>query len=62
MLSGFKEFFGVEYAKKEVTRIFELVDVDHSGVIDFSEFIMATINKEEFLQDEKLYQAFKYFD
>lgn len=62
LLSGYQEFYGVEYAKDEVDRIFELVDVDHSGEIDFSEFVTATVSREQMLQDDKLEAAFKVYD
>jgi Ca2+-binding EF-hand superfamily protein len=41
-------------AEAEVDRIFELVDVDHSGEIEFSEFVTATVNRNALLQDDKL--------
>ena len=49
-------------AKEEVDRIFELVDVDHSNEIDFSEFVTATANRGNLLQEDKLKQAFAYYD
>ena len=49
-------------AKEEVDRIFALVDVDHSGEIDFTEFVTATVNRGNLLQDEKLLAAFRYYD
>lgn len=45
-----------------VDRIFKLVDVDNSGEIDFSEFVTATVNRSELLQEEKLKQAFNLYD
>jgi calcium-dependent protein kinase len=39
-----------------------LVDVDHSNEIDFSEFVTATVNRGNLLQDDKLRQAFAYYD
>jgi Ca2+-binding EF-hand superfamily protein len=36
-------------AKEEVDRIFSLVDVDHSGEIDFTEFVTATVNRGNLL-------------
>lgn len=36
--------------------------MDHSGEIDFSEFMTASVNKKTLLQNEKLQAAFKYFD
>ena len=62
MLKGYTEYYGAEQAGEEVKRIFELVDVDNSGEIDFSEFVTATVNKDNLLQDDKLRQAFKFYD
>ena len=62
LLNGFTEIYGEEYAKDEVDRIFALVDVDHSGEIDFSEFVTASVNKDNLLQDSKLRAAFEYYD
>ena len=39
-----------------------MVDADGSGEIDYSEWVVATINKTRLLSDEKLDQAFKLFD
>ena len=39
-----------------------MVDVDHSGEIDFSEFVTATVNRGNLLQDEKLKAAFAVYD
>ena len=49
-------------AKEEVDRIFEMVDVDHSNEIDFSEFVTATVNRGNLLSEEKLRKAFSYYD
>ena len=60
-MTGYQEFYG-DFAKEEVDRIFKLVDVDNSGEIDFSEFVTATVNRNELLNDEKLKQAFSLYD
>lgn len=62
LLVGYKKYYGEEMAKDEVDRIFELVDVDHSNEIDFSEFVTATANRGNLLQEDKLKQAFEYYD
>lgn len=62
LLSGFTDIYGEDYAKDEVDRIFALVDVDHSGEIDFSEFVTASVNKGDLLQENKLKTAFEYYD
>ena len=48
LLTGYKQFYG-DLAQDEVNRIFELVDVDHSGEIEFSEFVTATVNRNALL-------------
>jgi calcium-dependent protein kinase len=42
--------------------IFDKVDIDGSGGLDYSEWQIATINKRSILQEEKLLGAFKLFD
>jgi calcium-dependent protein kinase len=49
-------------AVDEVKKILERVDADGSGEIDYSEWIVATINKEKLLSPEKLKTAFSLFD
>lgn len=62
VLKGYTEFYGEELAENETKRIFALVDVDNSGEIDFSEFVTATVNRGALLQDDKLRQAFRFYD
>lgn len=49
-------------AEEEVIKILERVDADGSGEIDYSEWIVATIDKKKYLSDEKLKIAFQIFD
>ena len=62
LMSGYEIYYGKDMAKEEVDRIFALVDVDHSNEIDFSEFVTATANRGSLLQEDKLKQAFNYYD
>ena len=62
VLKGYTVFFGEDVAALEVKRLFELADIDHSGEIDFSEFILATVNRNSLMQEEKLRQAFRFYD
>ena len=48
LLVGYKQFYG-DLAQDEVNRIFDLVDVDRSGEIEFSEFVTATVNRNALL-------------
>jgi calcium-dependent protein kinase len=49
-------------AEMEVDKILLKVDADGSGVIDYSEWVVATISKNKLLTDEKLKAAFSLFD
>ena len=62
IFKGYSKMYGEDVAQEEVDKIFSQVDVDHSGQIDFSEFVAASINKELLLDDEKLKAAYNYFD
>lgn len=43
-------------------KMFDEVDVDGSGEIEFSEWIVASIDKNSLITEEKLRQAFSLFD
>ena len=43
-------------------RILRLADSDGSGEIDYSEWIVATMDKRKLITEEKLQQAFSMFD
>lgn len=61
MVKGYQHTYG-DLAEEEVDKIMKMVDSDGSGEIDYSEWVVATINKTRLLSDEKLDQAFKLFD
>lgn len=42
--------------------MFAEIDIDGNGHIDYTEFVMATMNTQSMLLDDKLKQAFKMFD
>ena len=41
-------------AQEEVDRIFDQVDVDGNGCIDFSEFVTVTVDKKKLLTKNRL--------
>jgi len=47
---------------EEVDEMFSKVDVDDSGAIDYSEFVVASMNEKNLLSNNKLQSAFKMFD
>jgi len=61
LIEGYKKIYG-GMAEEEVVKILERVDADGSGEIDYSEWIVATIDKKKYLSDEKLKIAFQIFD
>jgi calcium-dependent protein kinase len=48
--------------KINIEEIFQSIDTDGSGVINYTEFLAATIDKKVYLKEERLYEAFKTFD
>ena len=58
---GYEKLLGDE-APEEVDKIFAKVDIDGSGVIEYSEWIVATIDLKKLLTPEKLQDAFNLFD
>ena len=51
-----------EQLKTEVETIFNNIDNDHNGYIEYEEFIRAAIDVNYFLKDNFLKFAFNYFD
>jgi calcium-dependent protein kinase len=52
----------VDEIKNEVESIWEKVDMDKSGNIDYSEWVIGTVNKKSILTKAKLKKAFELFD
>jgi calcium-dependent protein kinase len=60
---GFKQIHGensTEY--KELEDTFKCLDLDGSGIIDYTEFCAAGMGQHTALQDESIWAAFKTFD
>jgi len=51
-----------EMAESEVDRIMSLADTDGSGFVDFSEWLVVSINLANVLTDEKFKIVFDIFD
>ena len=43
-------------------QLFKSIDVDQNGKIDYTEFLAATIQRVNYLKNERLYEAFCMFD
>ena len=54
ILVGYEEAFGVPINEEEVDKMFREIDIDGNGTIDYTEFVMATMNEKNILTNEKL--------
>jgi len=59
---GYKEYYDKDLSDEEIDELFSKVDADGSGEIEYSEFVIATMNERELLSNNKLQTAFKMFD
>lgn len=59
---GYGQYFGRNLTDQEVDEMFEKVDADGNGEIEYSEFVVATMNEKDILSSNKLQTAFKMFD
>ena len=62
ILDGWERHVGGGMTEYEIEQMFDRIDTDKSGEIDYSEFVMATINEKNLLTKEKLQAAFNMFD
>lgn len=47
---------------EDLSRMMEQIDTDGSGVIDYSEFVAATIERKKYIAEDVCWRAFKTFD
>jgi calcium-dependent protein kinase len=62
LIDAFKQFFPECNGEEEVASIMSKLDIDGNGFIDYTEFLLATINKKRLLSKERLMLAFAAFD
>jgi calcium-dependent protein kinase len=53
-LEGYEEVFGIPINEEDVNNMFKEIDIDGNGTIDYTEFVMATMNEKTLLTNEKL--------
>jgi calcium-dependent protein kinase len=53
---------GLKEIPEELQQILEEVDSDGSGVIDYTEFLAATLDKKVYMAEDVCWQAFRIFD
>jgi calcium-dependent protein kinase len=54
ILEGYEEVFGIPIIEEDVDRMFREIDIDGNGTIDYTEFVMATMNEKTILTNDKL--------
>jgi len=54
ILEGYEEHFGVPINEEEVDKMFKNIDIDGNGSIDYTEFVMASMNEKNIVTKEKL--------
>jgi len=53
---------GLKAIPSDLQQILQDVDSDGSGVIDYTEFLAATLDKQKYLQEDVCWSAFRVFD
>lgn len=60
--AGFFQVFNTFLSDKEIDEIFNRVDCDGTGEIEYSEFVVASMTEEDLLSTPRLRKAFQLFD
>uniref|UniRef100_A0ACD6A1B2 Uncharacterized protein n=1 Tax=Avena sativa TaxID=4498 RepID=A0ACD6A1B2_AVESA len=53
---------GTKMSDTEIEQLMEAADADGNGLIDYEEFVTATVHMNKMDREEHLYTAFQYFD
>jgi calcium-dependent protein kinase len=53
---------GFKNIPDELQKVMDSVDADGSGMIDYTEFVAASMSQREYLQEEVCWKAFRVFD
>ena len=59
---GLKQIKSNNLNENEINKLFESLDVDNNGSIDYTEFLAASMGEKIYLQQERLYEAFSVLD
>lgn len=64
ILQGYKHFFQGDDARAEVEakRIFEKLDFNNNGTIDYSEFLITHLDPAKVINEDRLREVFNMFD
>lgn len=59
---GYAKYYDKHLEDEEIDDMFAKIDADGSGEIEYSEFVVASMNEKNLLNNSKLQTAFKMFD
>ena len=59
---GFRKEFGEQVSKDEISQIFNMMDINRNGKIDYTEWVAATLDYDKILKSRKIETAFEFFD
>ncbi|KRX08510.1 Protein kinase-like domain [Pseudocohnilembus persalinus] len=62
LFNGYKKFLNENEAKKTVDQVMDAIDINQSGAIDYTEFVMACLNRQNMLTPERMEKVFQAFD
>ena len=62
ILEGWEVNIGTPINEDDVDKMFAQIDTDGNGTIDYTEFVVATMNEKNLMSEDKLLAAFKMFD
>ena len=54
ILQGYEKHFGIPISEEQVDEMFAKIDLDGNGTIDYTEFVMATIEEQNLITDQRL--------
>lgn len=58
VLKGYELHYGEPITSEEVDELFAKIDLDGNGLIDYTEFVMATMDEKTLVTSERLKVAF----
>ena len=62
LLKGLQNRIKSDTLKKDVDIIFQNIDMDNNGYIEYEEFVRGAVSKERFINTKVIQFAFRYFD
>ena len=62
LFNGLNELLEKKLSKEEFEEIYKNIDLNNSGLIDYEEFVVASVTKNIFMRDNILRTAFYFFD